>query len=447
MATHNTAPHITMRYIFKTWWPLAGSWLMMSLEGPLMSAIVARLAAPRVNLAAYGGIVLPVALLIEAPIIMLLSASTAMSKDMPSYLKLRRFMMVLSAVLTGLHALVAFTPLYDLIITQIIGAPAELLEPGRVGLQIMLPWTWAIAYRRFNQGVMIRFGYSGDVMMCTVVRLGTISVLLFGGYFIGNIPGVVVATVAQAAGVTLEGLYSGLRLRPILKKEMSADSDAKPFGWRDFAGFYTPLVFTSLLQFLGQPIGSAALSRMPNAVDSLAVWGVLSSFSFLLRSFGMAYNEVVLALLDRRGSFFNLRRFARGMAVVLTAVILLLLVTPLAQLWFEKVTGLSLELSQMASGALWLFLLVPGLSVFQSWFQGSIIFSHKTRAITESVAIFLSTLVIILLTGVLLGTVTGLYVAASAFAMANLAQSVWLMVRSRGIRAQMRERDTQTVGG
>jgi hypothetical protein len=435
------SPHISFRRIFKTWWPLAGSWLMMSLEGPLMSAIVARLVNPSINLAAYGGIVLPIALLIESPIIMLLSASVAMSKDWSSYLKLRRFMMTISAVLTVLHALVAFTPLYDVIVSGIIGAPAELLSPGRIGLQIMLPWTWAIAFRRFNQGVMIRFGYSGGVMMCTVVRLSTITTLLFSGYFIGTIPGVVVATIAQASGVTMEGLYSGLRVRPILKREMNRDAHTEPFSWREFAAFYTPLVFTSLLQFLGQPIGSAALSRMPNAVDSLAVWGVLSSFSFLLRSFGMAYNEVVLALLDQARSFFNLRKFARILAGVLSVFILVLTATPLAMLWFEKVTGLSHELTQMAGQALWFFLLLPGLTVFQSWFQGSILFSRKTRAITESVAIFMVTLVAVMFSGVLLGTITGLFVAAAAFALANLTQTGWLMLRSRKVRDHVQQRD------
>jgi len=434
-----------MKRIFRTWWPLAASWLMMSLEGPLMSAIVARLVNPRINLAAYGGIVLPISLLIEAPIIMLLSASTAMSKDMPSYLKLRRFMMSLSAALTVLHGLVAFTPLYDFIVTNILGVPPELIEPGRIGLRIMLPWTWAIAYRRFNQGVMIRYGYSGGVMACTVVRLTTITILLFAGYIIGTIPGLIVATIAQAAGVTFEGLYSGLRVRSIVKDEISVEPASEPFTWRDFGTFYTPLVFTSLLQFLGQPIGSAALSRMPNALDSLAVWGVLSSFTFLLRSFGMAYNEVVLSLLDKPGSFFNLRKFARVLAGVLTVVVLIVTATPLAQLWFEKVTGLPFELSQMARSALWLFMLLPAFGVFQSWFQGSILFSRKTRSITESVAVFLLTLIVIMLGGVIVGTITGLYIGAVAFSLANLAQTIWVMVRSRKVREDVRVRDEQVL--
>ena len=66
----------------------------MGAELPALSAVIARLPNPVVNLAAYGGVVFPLALIIESPIIMLLAASTALCKDWASYRKLYRFMMV-----------------------------------------------------------------------------------------------------------------------------------------------------------------------------------------------------------------------------------------------------------------------------------------------------------------------------------------------------------------
>ncbi|MGD8396518.1 MAG: hypothetical protein PVF43_13705, partial [Candidatus Eiseniibacteriota bacterium] len=77
--THHPAP-LGVRHVAATWWPLAASWLLMGVELPLVSAVLARFPDPEIHLAAYGGIVFPLALLIEAPIIMLLAASTALSK-------------------------------------------------------------------------------------------------------------------------------------------------------------------------------------------------------------------------------------------------------------------------------------------------------------------------------------------------------------------------------
>ncbi|SVE24567.1 uncharacterized protein METZ01_LOCUS477421, partial [marine metagenome] len=142
---------VTQKKIFQRWSPLAASWLLMAIELPMVSAFVARMENPEINLAAYGGLIFPLALLIESPIIMLLAASTALCKDWKSYVKVRRFMLVTGGLLTLLHVLVAFTPLYYVVVRSIIGIPEPVLEPARIGLMIMTPWTMAIAYRRFQQ--------------------------------------------------------------------------------------------------------------------------------------------------------------------------------------------------------------------------------------------------------------------------------------------------------
>src|SRR5665811_2234801 len=164
----------------------------------------------------------------ESPIIMLLAASTALSKDWASYRKLRRFMMVAGAALTALHLLVALTPLYYVVVRGLIGAPAEIIEPARIGLIIMTPWTWAIAYRRFNQGVMIRFGHSRAVGTGTVVRLTAEVLVLVGAYLSGQVPGIVVAASAIVAGVLAEAVYAGLRVRVVIETQVKTSEAIRP---------------------------------------------------------------------------------------------------------------------------------------------------------------------------------------------------------------------------
>jgi hypothetical protein len=96
---------VLQKKIIKVWCPLAASWLLMGVEMPVISAVMARLANPEISLATHGGIVFPLALIIEAPVIMLLSASTALCKDWDSYQKIFRFMMIMGASLTVLHFL------------------------------------------------------------------------------------------------------------------------------------------------------------------------------------------------------------------------------------------------------------------------------------------------------------------------------------------------------
>lgn len=129
----------------------------MTGEIPALAAVVARKAQPEVHLAAWG-VVFPLALILASPITMLLAASTTLSKDWASYTTLRRYMFVLAGADHRSTRCMAFTPLFY---------RAGRGHPGRArrrswnrcgsGLRIMLPWSFALAYRRFNYGVLIRF--------------------------------------------------------------------------------------------------------------------------------------------------------------------------------------------------------------------------------------------------------------------------------------------------
>jgi hypothetical protein len=434
--------HVSFKRVTQTWWPLAASWMLMGAELPALSAVVARLANPEINLAAYGGVVFPLALIIESPIIMLLAASVALSKDWSSYMKLRRFMMISGALLTGLHIAVAFTPLYYIVVNGIISPPPEIVEPARIGLMIMTPWTWTIAYRRFQQGVLIRFGQSRAVGTGTLIRLSSNGLVLLLGYTIGDLPGIVVATAAVATGVTAEAIFAGWRVRPVLDHNVrTAPPVEPPLSFDHFVRFYVPLAMTSLLGLLVQPIGSIALSRMPMPLESLAVWPVLSGLVFILRSLGLAFNEVVVALLDETGSSANLRRFTVILASGVTLLMLAAAATPMSQFWFSTFSGLPAELVPLARHALWLALLWPGLNAMQSWYQGALVHSRSTRGISEAVAVFLAAVTALMTAGVLWQGAPGLYIGVAALIAGTVAQTVWLWWRSRGIMKRVRQRD------
>ncbi len=439
-------PPLPMSRIIRTWWPLAASWLLMAVELPALTAVMARLANPEINLAAFGGVVFPLSLIIESPIIMLLAASTALSKDWDSYQRVRRFMMVAGASLTLLHILVAFTPLYYVVVEGILSVPKVIVEPARIGLMIMTPWTWSIAYRRFNQGVLIRFGRSQAVGIGTAIRLSADGLVLLIGYWIGNIQGIVVASCAITAGVICEAIYAGFAVRPVVSGALRQAPPVQPLlSWNAFYAFYIPLAMTSLLSLLANPIGSAALSRMPEALASLAVWSVVTGLIFLFRSLGIAYNEVVVALLDEARSSAALRRFAIILTVLTTIGLLLFSTTSLSTWYFTEISALPPHLAEIARLGLFFTLPLPALSVIQSWFQGAILHSRRTRVITESVIIYLTTSVVTLVGGVVWGQAVGLYIGLASLTVSTLAQTAWLWLRSRPVLTQLRQRDMQTL--
>ena len=414
--------------------------MLMGIELPTMSAFIARLPHPEINLAAYGGVVFPIALIVESPIIMLLAASTALCKDWASFVLLRKFMLSASALLTLLHILIAFTPIYDQVVRGIIGAPEEIIEPARIGMRIMTPWTWSIAYRRFNQGVLIRTGHSKSVGLGTLVRLSANILILVVGFSSKAFPGIVVATCAIISGVLSEAVFSGFIVQPVLRRDLvPSPAIEPPLSWGNFFAFYIPLAMTSLLTLIVNPIGSAAVSRMPQALDSLAVWPVITGLIFFFRSLGVAYNEVVVALLDKPFAYANLKRFAVILSLATTAALFLVAATPLSELWFIGVSALHPRIGAIAQRALWIALPLPALSVLQSWFQGLILSGKRTRGITESVAIYLIAYIVILMIGIKYSGFAGIYIALLGMMVSVIIQTISLWLRAQPVQKRFQE--------
>lgn len=424
---------LSTQLIIATWWPLAASWLLMTSELTLTSAVIARLTAPEVNLAAWG-IVFAVSILVQAPSVMLLAASTALCTDRPAYLKLRQIMLGILIGLTLLHALIAFTPLYEIVMLQLIGAPVEVVNIARGAFMLMLPWAFGTGYRRFSQGVLIRFQHSRAVIWGTLVRLSVVCIVLGIGYLFSSISGVTLAAVALILGVLSEALYTELRVRPVIRDDLRhVRSTDGVLTFTSFLTFYIPLVAMTVLTLLVQAVVSASLSRMPNALESLAVWPVITGFLMIWQSVGIAYNEVVISLLDRPRAVEALRQFTTKLALIISFLLVVVAVTPLAELWFVHVAALPENLSNLALHALWIGILVPGLRILQNWYQGIIVFSRATAGIMESVLIFLVIATAILVVGVMWGQFIGLYVGMIAFTFSFLLQTLWLRYRAHAL--------------
>lgn len=404
----------------------------MGIEQPLLGAAVARLPDPSVHLAAFGSLVFPVALVIEAPVIMLLAASTELSRDRAAYRSLARVTHGLGFVLTVAHLALAATPAFDWMAATVFDVPPQVRGPARLGMLMLAPWTWAIASRRFHQGALIRHGQSKVVGWGTGLRLVVTSSVLGLGLWHGEGPGAVVAACALSSGVIAEAIYAAIRVRSVVR-QLPAISERPPLSGREFISFYVPLAMTPLVTLFVLPFGTAAVSRMPQALPSLAVWPMINGLVFVLQALGLAYNEVVVAMLARPGARRALWRFCVGLTVATTGVLAVISLSPLAYGWFHDVSGLSPDLAERGVDVLWMALPIPAMRVLQSWYQGGLVFARKTRVITEAVVVFALTCCGVLLFGVYQAAWPGLTVMIVSYSLGRIVQTVWLAMRGRGL--------------
>lgn len=398
----------------------------MALELPIITSGVSRLPDAEINLAALSGIVIPIAFLIESPIIMLLSASTALTRDWDSYKKIRLVMLVLGAFLTLLHILVAFTPLYDLITRQIIRVPEEIVEPARFAMTIVIPWSWAIAHRRFNQGLLIRSGLSKYVGLGTVIRVLTNLGVVITCVWLKTVRGIDMAAISLTLGVTSEALFIGFMARKTIKELKIAPAYSQVLTYKGFFIFYLPLVLTAFLDFASQPICSAAISRMDQPVQSLAVWPVIGGLSFMIRSLSIALSEVVIASIERPNAKLILGQFSLKVTIASTVVLLCFLLSPLGNFWFVSVTSLSLSLLPLAFAALWASLPSVIFTAARSYYQGALVHFRQTKYVSSGTALNLFVLCLALILGVNWHEFAGIEITMAGISLASIAQVVWL---------------------
>jgi hypothetical protein len=419
--------------------PLMISWALMGLEYPMVTATVARLENPEAELAATSGIVFPIALLIEAPIIMLLAAATALVKDRKTERWLARFVMVSAWTLTAVHLLVACTPLFGLVVGDLLQIDERLHASGQLGLILAAPWPGAIAWRRFRQGILIRAERSGDVGRGTLVRLLTDVGVLGTGFLVAfnapeaALPGAALAGLTLGCGVLAEGLYAEWCARPVVRRQFANDDPAvAPLEMRSFFGFYAPLAMTPFLTLGIQPLVSATINRMPDRIANLACLGPVYGLIFLLRSAGFAYQEVVVASFERPGAELALSRAARTVAIVVTAIVAAMVFTPVGSLWFGRVAGLDDRLVGLALDGLTVAVGFPALSIYLHLAQGRLVAKRRTRQVTAGVLVYSAVAVAGLALGAITDAADGVVWCIGVLFAAALAQTVWVRRAASG---------------
>ncbi|MFQ5720669.1 MAG: hypothetical protein ACE5IK_14110 [Acidobacteriota bacterium] len=426
-----TSPPASFGRILRFWSPLASTWLMMSVEGPFLAALIARLADPKENLAAYG-VAFAVAIIVESPVIMMLSASTALVENRDSFRKVRHFTYALNLVITAVMLLLLLTPLWRLIARDLIGLPAGVTDLTQGSLLLMIPWPAAIGYRRFFQGLLIRHGLPRRVAYGTIIRvtaMGTTALLLFRTV---EAPGAWLAAVALSTGVSIEAIASRLMTASVLRRlrrdQIRPLSGAAPLSYRRIVRFYYPLALTSTISMAAQPIVVFFMGRAPASLESLAILPVVNSFVFIFRSAGLAYQEVAIALLaERPSNQAPVIRFALVLAGFVTVSLTTIAFSPLAALWFRTVSGLSPDLAAFSLTPLRLLIFMPALSVFLSLQRSLLVHRRRTTAITGATLIELSGIIAVLLVATGPLRMAGAVAAAVAFMAGRLGSNLFLL--------------------
>ncbi len=425
----------TLKSVYRLWWPLALTWLMMAVEGPFLAAVIARMAESSTNLAAYG-VAYAFGLIAEGPVIMLLSAATRLAHSRPDYLRLRAFSLSLCGAVTLLLLLLLLPPVFTPLTGTLLGLTSDVASHVHQALALLLPWPAAIGMRRFYQGVLIAHHQPGRVAVGTTFRLVAMSTTACLLWAFGGLSGASLGACALSVGVTAEALATRWLARRAIARTLQEQAAviAMPT-YAALSRFYLPLAMTPLIGLSIHPVVTFFLGHGSHAVESLAIMPVLYALTFLFRALGLSFPEVAIATLkDDPQNLAVVRKFAFYLALGLGGGLSLIAFTPLNIFWYATMSGLTAVLVQLAIPPLQIMAIFPALTVAIGYQRALLIDAGVTLPVTLATALEALGIFSILALLVLYSALPGITAAAIAYLSGRCLAMLYLCWPCAGLK-------------
>mgnify|MGYP006969321281 FL=1 len=428
--------HLRPWTIARLWLPLALTWAMMAAEGLILQSVLSRLPAAAANLAAFG-VAIGIAFIVESPIIMLLSASTAYVKGAASYRVVRRFAFGLSAGVTAVMLLLMLPPVYDVLAESVLALPSHVSTTVYWCIVALLPWPGLIGVRRFYQGVIIRARLNTYIAAGTLFRLFTIVIGAFAMYSLlpPHSNSAIAACGVLTCAVALETIATRWMAQTALRRTLDEnDPSSYRLTTSQLARLYIPLALTSIVAMGIGPVLTAFMTRFPNAIESLAVYPVVDGFVFQFRSPLFAYQEVAISLFAVYGFTERMiKHVGYCIAAISTGVLATVVATPLAAIVygvFPYQLSTSLELYAVYATAI--LLPLPFASAVYSIERAVLIVADHSKLVAYSTFIEAGVTVAFLSVLALMEVrLAGVFATTFAISIGKIAAATYLLRSAR----------------
>lgn len=426
---------VTTGALWRQFLPLSLSDVTMAFGDPAITTTLAHLPNARANLAAVG-VAKSLAVFFESPIIMLLHASNSLSASRKSRAVLWRFTLLAMAILSLLLLLLATPPIFALVSRYILGIGGELATRSGSVLFILALWPAAIAWRRYYQGLLIRYGHGKDVGRAGVGRLFFV-VLALGAGYLATVSGWVLASVTLIGGVIVEAVLVTLSAKrhhvaeqPDLESGRVLPTDIKGV-WR----FYWPLANSMLVVWGGRALLIGIVARSNDGSISLAVWPAAWGLVLLISNATRMVQQIVIR---NRGEVSDsvLVRFTLSVGLVCSALLLFMGATPIGASAIASFVGGDQALATGAIPVILVCSLLPMIIAFQNAAQGFLIGDANTFRINAATWLGTGTLLVSASVAVAIG-VSGATAAAFAMLLSLMVETVWLLRGVENLRPRV----------
>ncbi len=400
---------------------------------PFLSALLARTANPEAAIGGYA-IALGVVSLVALPQLRIQQLTLVFLEDRSSFTRLNRFAAVCAVAVAGAAAVVALTPLLDVVLDTVFTATGALREQARQALIALVAFPPLAVARTHLHGAALRAGQARLVWAGTLS--GVLGVVAAGSLLLlsGAATGSLVAAVALVAGAALEfavlAVLAGRALPGHLPRATATSGD-KPY--RAMLVFFAPLLFAAFLPAVTPAVVNAGLTR--TATPELSIAAVAVAFAVyqitVLPIWGI--QPTLLALLGQGADPRRLLRLANLVgALTLAPTLLMAFVPPLSDAILGGLIGVHGELREQVVLVLRIMAPLPPILAQEQIYTSALMRARRTRPVAYVNVWRLLVLLSFMLAALNLTDLPGAAIGGGAWAVTLSVESAAAYLYGRG---------------
>lgn len=417
---------ITAGGFFRFYLPLVATSYLLTATNPVLAAALARTPDPATALSGYG-VAFALIGVIYAPLLVVQQVAAQRLLSAGDLTPVRRFTAVVALILTGVAAVVAFTPVGVFIFQRIVGVQDAILDEALSAMTGLWPVPALTAVRTLHQGRLVAGHRTRAIAVATGVRTGVLTVVAFA--LTATPAGAWLGAVAFSAGLAAEALLVAMAPAPTPVVPEVAEIESE--GEDRLLSFSTPLMLNVVLWWTTPLIINSVLARTPEPDCSIAAFTVVEAVAWFLSAPVGQLQHASLALVESRARHRKVRLYAVGLAVAVTAFLGILAIPGIREaiLW----TGFRLDpsLLEPAGLAFPVAALYPLLYGHRQYYQGLFVRAGCTLLVGRGAV--LRIVVILAAAPILLGPMgnNGARLGVTLAVVGLVAESVFLEVMAR----------------
>lgn len=417
---------ITAGGFFRFYLPLVATSYLLTATNPVLAAALARTPDPATALSGYG-VAFALIGVIYAPLLVVQQVAAQRLLSVGDLTPVRRFTAVVALILTGVAALVAFTPVGVFIFQRIVGVQDAILDEALSAMTGLWPVPALTAVRTLHQGRLVAGHRTRAIAVATGVRTGVLTVVAFA---LTTTPaGAWLGAVAFSAGLAAEALLVAMAPAPTPVVPEVAEVESE--GEDRLLSFSTPLMLNVVLWWTTPLIINSVLARTPEPDCSIAAFTVVEAVAWFLSAPVGQLQHASLALVESRERHRKVRLYAVGLAVAVTAFLGILAIPAIREAILWTAFRLDPSLLEPAGLAFPVAALYPLLYGHRQYYQGLFVRAGCTLLVGRGAV--LRIVVILAAAPILLGPMgsNGARLGVTLAVVGLVAESVFLEVMAR----------------